>query len=38
MVHLKNGGVLRIGTDDAEILARFLEGKAGQESPPTLDE
>lgn len=26
VVHLKNGGVLRIGTDDAENLARFLEG------------
>lgn len=30
-VHLKNG-VLRIGTDDAENLARFLEGKIGQET------
>jgi hypothetical protein len=29
VVHLKNG-VLRIGTDDAENLARFLEGRIGQ--------
>jgi hypothetical protein len=27
VVHLKNRGVLRIGTDDAPSLARFLEGK-----------
>ena len=27
MVHFKNGGTLRIGTDDAEKLAAFLEGK-----------
>ena len=27
VVHLKKGGVLRIGTDDAGSLARFLEGK-----------
>ncbi|HEY7326995.1 MAG TPA: hypothetical protein VH592_05120 [Gemmataceae bacterium] len=27
VVHLKNGGVLRVGTDDAPNLARFLEGK-----------
>jgi hypothetical protein len=27
VVHFKNGGVLRIGTDDAENLARFLEVK-----------
>lgn len=26
VVHLKNGGVLRIGTDDAANLARFLNG------------
>lgn len=26
-VHFKNGGTLRIGTDDAENLSRFLEGK-----------
>lgn len=31
VVHWKKG-VLRIGTDDAENLARFLEGKIGQES------
>lgn len=31
VVRLKNGGVLRLGTDDAETLARFLEGKLGQE-------
>lgn len=30
VVHLKKG-VLRIGTDDGENLARFLEGKIGQE-------
>jgi hypothetical protein len=29
VVHFKNGGVLRIGTDDADNLARFLEGKIG---------
>ena len=27
VVHFKNGGTLRIGTDDAENLAGFLEGK-----------
>lgn len=27
VVHMANGGVLRIGTDDAEKLAQFLEGK-----------
>lgn len=27
VVHFGNGGVLRIGTDDAENLAGFLEGK-----------
>ena len=31
VVRLKHGGVLRIGTDDAEMLARFLEGKIGLE-------
>lgn len=31
VVHLKNGGVLRIGTDDAQNLTRFLEGQIGQE-------
>jgi hypothetical protein len=25
VVHFQNGGVLRIGTDDTENLARFLE-------------
>lgn len=30
VVHLKNGGVLRIGTDDADNLGRFLEGKIGR--------
>ena len=30
VVHLKNG-VLRIGADDAPILARFLEGKIVQQ-------
>ena len=32
VVHLKNGGILRIGTDDAENLVGFLEGKIGQSS------
>lgn len=31
VVHFGNGGVLRIGTDDSENLARFLEGKIGQQ-------
>jgi hypothetical protein len=31
VVRLKNGGVLRIGTDDASNLARFLEGKITQQ-------
>lgn len=31
VVHWKHGGVLRIGTDDAENLATFLEAKIGQE-------
>ncbi len=30
-VHFKNGGVLRIGTDDAGNLARSLEGKIAQQ-------
>jgi hypothetical protein len=30
VLRLKNGGVLRIGTDDAPNLARYLEGKIGQ--------
>jgi hypothetical protein len=30
VVHLKNGGVLRIGTDDLDNLARFLRGKIDQ--------
>ncbi|QVL31794.1 hypothetical protein KIH39_23630 [Telmatocola sphagniphila] len=30
VVHFKNGGTLRIGTDDAEGLARFLEGKLSE--------
>lgn len=29
VVHFKNGKVLRIGTDDAEGLARWLDGKIG---------
>jgi hypothetical protein len=29
VVSFKNGGTLRIGTDDAENLAGFLEGKIG---------
>jgi hypothetical protein len=32
VVRLKNGSVLRIGTDDAANLARFLEEKIRQES------
>jgi len=31
VVHLRNGGILRIGTDDASNLARFLEGKIAQQ-------
>lgn len=27
VVHFKNGGTLRIGTDDAEMFAEFLRGK-----------
>ncbi len=38
VVHLKNDGVLRIGTDDAENLARFLQGKLGQESRTATNE
>jgi hypothetical protein len=30
IVHWKHGGVLRIGSDDAENLARFLEERIGQ--------
>jgi hypothetical protein len=30
VVHFKNGGVLRIGTDDAEKLVGFLEGRVSQ--------
>ena len=30
-VHFRNGGTLRIGTDDAENLAGFLNGKIGQQ-------
>jgi hypothetical protein len=30
VVSFKNGGTLRIGTDDANNLARFLEGKIGE--------
>jgi hypothetical protein len=33
VVHFRNGGVLRIGTDDADNLARFLELKIGQQQP-----
>jgi hypothetical protein len=33
VVHLRNGGVLRIGTDDADNLAGFLETKVSQTSP-----
>lgn len=31
VLRLKNGGVLRIGTDDATNLARFLEGKIARQ-------
>ena len=30
VVHLKNRGTLRIGTDDADTLAEFLDGKISQ--------
>ena len=30
VVHFRNGGVLRIGTDDGEKLVGFLEGKIGE--------
>lgn len=30
VVHFRNGGVLRIGTDDADKLAGFLDGKIAQ--------
>ena len=30
VVHFRNGGTLRIGTDDAENLAGFLEGTVGE--------
>jgi hypothetical protein len=30
VVHFRNGGTLRIGTDDAGNLAGFLEGKIGE--------
>lgn len=30
VVHLRNGGVLHIGTDDAEKLAEFLKGKVAR--------
>jgi hypothetical protein len=30
VVHFRNGGVLRIGTDDGEKLVEFLEGKIGE--------
>jgi hypothetical protein len=33
VVHLTNGGVLRIGTDDAKNLARFLENRSIEERP-----
>ena len=32
VVHWKTGGVLQVGSDDAENLARFLEGKVSQRS------
>jgi hypothetical protein len=31
VVHLKNGSILRIGTDDASNLACFLEGKIARQ-------
>jgi hypothetical protein len=31
VVHFKDGGTLRIGTDDAENLACFLEGKVAKQ-------
>jgi hypothetical protein len=38
IVRFKKGGVLRIGTDDAHDLARFLDVKVGQEPPPASPE
>lgn len=32
VVHFKNGGVLRIGTDDAENLVTFLDGRIAKAS------
>lgn len=32
VVQFKNGGVLRIGTDDAENLVEFLNGKIGEQA------
>jgi len=32
VIYLKNGGVLRVGTDDADNLARFLEGRIAHRS------
>lgn len=34
VVRFKNGGTLRIGTDDAENLARFLDTKGRATRPP----
>jgi len=31
VIHFKDGGTLRIGTDDAENLVGFLEGKVAQQ-------
>lgn len=39
VVHFKNGGVLRIGTDDAvACFARFLKGKIAQDGKRTRPE
>jgi hypothetical protein len=32
VVHWRNGGMFQIGTDDAENLARFLEGKISKQN------
>jgi hypothetical protein len=37
VVYLSNGGVLRMGTDDAENLARFLEGRTAPQASTDLE-
>lgn len=38
VVHFRNGGVLRIGTDDGENLAGFLEGKIARKDRTDNDD